>query len=194
MLVLLSHILVLSVLLLLPSVNSFSLFSNLNRRQTAFGVQSLRVNWSMKSAGDDATGQVQPPSKGKYCLNVTLCVKPERHEEFIRYIWSHYQLLLVSVSCLKLDECPCVASSIASSCIKANQAGTLSTEPKARQYVFGRSTAEPNVFHFHEEYDDEDGFVHHTQTPHFAAWEAFAASDPFLRPPEVVFFTEVTAE
>ena len=73
-------------------------------------------------------------------------------------------------------------------CIKNNKAGTLSTEPGALQYTWGESEGEPNTFYFHEEYKDKEGFLAHTKTPHFAAWEKFASSDPFTKPPEVVFF------
>ena len=52
----------------------------------------------------------------------------------------------------------------------------------------GESEGEPNTFYFHEEYKDKEGFLAHTKTPHFAAWEKFASSDPFTKPPEVVFF------
>lgn len=38
-------------------------------------------------------------------------------------------------------------------------------------------------------YLGEAGFKAHTQAPHFAAWEEFAATDPFTEPPVVKFFT-----
>ena len=73
-------------------------------------------------------------------------------------------------------------------CIRANAAGTLSSEPAAIEYTWGESEDQPNTFFFHEQYTDKDGFIAHTKTPHFAAWEKFASSDPFTKPPEVVFF------
>ena len=78
-------------------------------------------------------------------------------------------------------------------CIRNNAAGTLSSEPAAIEYTWGESATEPNTFHFHEKYVDEAGFQAHTQTPHFAAWETFASSDPFTKPPEVTFFSSVPA-
>lgn len=53
------------------------------------------------------------------------------------------------------------------SVIRANQAGTLSTEPLARGYTFGENTETPNVFHFQEQFASEDGFKAHTKTEHF---------------------------
>mmetsp|Transcript_73752 Transcript_73752/g.216440 ORF Transcript_73752/g.216440 Transcript_73752/m.216440 type:complete len:160 (-) Transcript_73752:44-523(-) len=73
-------------------------------------------------------------------------------------------------------------------CICANQHGTLTSEPLALQYDWGESESEPNTFHFHEQYLGKAGFEAHTQAPHFAAWEEFAATDPFTREPEVQFF------
>jgi quinol monooxygenase YgiN len=96
----------------------------------------------------------------KYCLNVILYPNPARREEFI-------------------------------ACIKNNQQNTLDKdkEPKALVYTFGESTSEPNVFHFQEVYEDEDGFKHHTKTPHFAAWEEFASSEnAFVKDPVIHFF------
>ena len=65
------------------------------------------------------------------------------------------------------------------SCIRDNQAGTLSTEPLAIEYVWGEDQSEPNTFHFFEKYEGRKGFEAHQATPHFAAWEEFASSDPF---------------
>ena len=73
-------------------------------------------------------------------------------------------------------------------CIGANQRGTLTTEPLACVYVWGESTAAPNTFHFHEQYLGKEGFDAHCAAPHFADWEAFAATDPFTKDPEVTFF------
>lgn len=75
-------------------------------------------------------------------------------------------------------------------CIRANQQGTLSTEPLALEYLFGEDETVKNTFHFHEQYRGREGFEAHTGSPHFAAWRAFADTDPFTEPPEAVFFIE----
>jgi quinol monooxygenase YgiN len=74
-------------------------------------------------------------------------------------------------------------------CILANQRATLSEEPLACSYVWGEDATEPLTFHFSESYVTREGFEAHTTTAHFAAWEAFAATDPFTKDPEVRFFT-----
>ena len=76
-------------------------------------------------------------------------------------------------------------------CIRANQRGTLSSELLALEYTWGEDVDEPNTFHFFEKYEGRAGFDAHTATPHFAAWEEFAASEPFSRPPEVRFYEEM---
>lgn len=78
-------------------------------------------------------------------------------------------------------------------CIRQNQKGTLSSEPLAVTYAYGEDETTPDTWHFFEQYVGREGFEAHTQTPHFAAWEAFAASDPFSAPPEVKFFVEDSA-
>ena len=69
-------------------------------------------------------------------------------------------------------------------CIAANRDGSMQ-EPLCYQYVYGESITTPNRFLFHEEYKGREGFEAHQQTPHFADWETFAASDPFTEPPVV---------
>ena len=102
-------------------------------------------------------------------------------------------------------------------CIRDNQKGTLSTEPLAVEYVWGEDVDQPNTFHFYgetlpgsepchedqaspltllpplhsEKYEGRRGFEAHQATPHFAAWEVFAASDPFTSPPVVEFYEEM---
>ena len=76
-------------------------------------------------------------------------------------------------------------------CIRNNQKGTLSTEPLALEYTWGESTEEPNTFHFYEKYEGKAGFEAHQATPHFAAWEEFAETDPFTSPPVVEFYEEM---
>mmetsp|Transcript_63320 Transcript_63320/g.125171 ORF Transcript_63320/g.125171 Transcript_63320/m.125171 type:complete len:289 (-) Transcript_63320:93-959(-) len=94
-----------------------------------------------------------------YCLNVKLCVKPERREEFL-------------------------------ACIANNQRGTLGDEPLAVTYLFGEDEAQPNTFHFFEQYMGFAGFEAHTKAPHFAVWEAFVTTDPFTAEPVVSFYAE----
>ena len=96
----------------------------------------------------------------KFCLNVKLCIKPERRVEFIE-------------------------------CIQNNQKGTLQTEPLAIEYVWGEDTSEPHTFHFFEKYEGRQGFEAHQSTPHFAAWEEFASTEPFTSPPVVQFYEEM---
>jgi quinol monooxygenase YgiN len=72
-------------------------------------------------------------------------------------------------------------------CIDNNQRGS-NQEPLCYQYVYGESTAEPNKFVFHEEYQGREGFEAHTRTEHFQVWEEFAATEPFTKDPVVNFF------
>lgn len=96
-------------------------------------------------------------------LNVKLYPKPEVRDEFLKVI-------------------------------ENNKAGTddKSKEPLALQYTYGESTAEENVFLFHEQYIGEnhgkEGFEAHQQAPHFISWEDFVKTDPFVKPPEIEFF------
>lgn len=79
--------------------------------------------------------------------------------------------------------------------IRINSAGTRTQEPLNHMYMWGESTTEPNTFHFQEQFLGEEGFVAHTQAPHFQVWAKFADvegdNSPFWRPPEVKFFTEM---
>ena len=80
-------------------------------------------------------------------------------------------------------------------CIRANQKGTLATEPLAVTYAYGEDESTPDTWRFFEQYEGKAGFEAHTKTEHFAAWEAFASSEPspFSAPPEVRFFVEDSA-
>ena len=80
-------------------------------------------------------------------------------------------------------------------CIRANQKGTLATEPLAVTYAYGEDESTPDTWRFFEQYVGKAGFEAHTKTEHFAAWEAFASSEPspFSAPPEVRFFVEDSA-
>lgn len=74
--------------------------------------------------------------------------------------------------------------------IAINSAGTLSNEPLNISYTWGESTTEKNTFHFQEQFKGEEGFLAHTNAPHFATWKAFADAEdtPFSKPPVVFFF------
>eukprot|EP00588_Corethron_pennatum_P010176 CAMPEP_0194272574 /NCGR_PEP_ID=MMETSP0169-20130528/6110_1 /TAXON_ID=218684 /ORGANISM="Corethron pennatum, Strain L29A3" /LENGTH=229 /DNA_ID=CAMNT_0039015275 /DNA_START=82 /DNA_END=771 /DNA_ORIENTATION=- len=97
---------------------------------------------------------------GTYCLNVELCIRPEVRDTFME-------------------------------CILNNQRGSRN-EPLCLQYDFGESVETPNSFYFHEQYKGADGgregFEAHAASPHFAAWEEFAATGPFTKPPVVAFY------
>lgn len=101
------------------------------------------------------------PVRDAFCLNVELCIKPEVREEFLE-------------------------------CIANNARGSNEDEPLCLQYIYGESKDEPNTFYFHEQYTGvnggKEGFDAHTATPHFAAWEKFASTDPFTKPPVVSLF------
>jgi quinol monooxygenase YgiN len=73
-------------------------------------------------------------------------------------------------------------------CIRANEKGTIGSEPLALEYSWAESMTEPNTFHFQEKYQGKPGFEAHQQTQHFADWEAFAGTDPFTKAPEVFQF------
>jgi len=78
-------------------------------------------------------------------------------------------------------------------CIRANQEGTLTTEPLAVTYIYGEDETTPDTWRFFEQYVGKEGFEAHAKTPHFAVWEAFASTDPFSAPPDVNFFVEDSA-
>jgi quinol monooxygenase YgiN len=75
--------------------------------------------------------------------------------------------------------------------IANNQQGSRTTEAGCLQYDFGESITTPNAFYFHEQYKDQAGFDAHAVAPHFVAWEAFAATDPFTQPPVVSFYQSI---
>jgi quinol monooxygenase YgiN len=104
---------------------------------------------------------VKVPMRPAFCLNVELCVQPELREEFLAVILN-------------------------------NQKGSQGDEPLCLQYDFGESLDTPNHFYFHEQYTGADagkeGFDAHKAAPHFAAWEVFAATNPFTKEPVVSFF------
>jgi quinol monooxygenase YgiN len=72
--------------------------------------------------------------------------------------------------------------------------GTLTTEPLAVTYVYGEDETESDTWRFFEQYVGRDGFDAHCRTPHFAKWEEFASTGPFVAPPEVRFFAEDSAD
>lgn len=76
--------------------------------------------------------------------------------------------------------------------INANTVGTL-REPRNLRYAWGESATAPGVFHFQESFVGKQGFDEHCATPTFAAWEAFAGSDPFSAEPSVQFYVPTTS-
>ena len=98
-----------------------------------------------------------------YGMHVDLCIKPKVREEFLK-------------------------------CVE-NIRESKKCNPLCLQYVYGESTSEENKFVFHEEYTGKDGgkegFEAHKLTKHFAAWEEFAAKNPFTKPPVVDFFRTI---
>eukprot|EP00591_Stephanopyxis_turris_P005664 CAMPEP_0195507224 /NCGR_PEP_ID=MMETSP0794_2-20130614/718_1 /TAXON_ID=515487 /ORGANISM="Stephanopyxis turris, Strain CCMP 815" /LENGTH=243 /DNA_ID=CAMNT_0040633835 /DNA_START=73 /DNA_END=804 /DNA_ORIENTATION=- len=75
--------------------------------------------------------------------------------------------------------------------IRDNKKGSDEDEPGCFQYAYGESIETANTFHFHEEYDGKEGFEAHKKMPHFAAWEKFAATDPFTKPPVVNLYKTI---
>ena len=61
--------------------------------------------------------------------------------------------------------------------IRINAQGTRTKEPLNIAYTWGESVNEPNTFHFQEQFMGEEGFVAHTQAPHFEVWKQFADAE-----------------
>lgn len=78
--------------------------------------------------------------------------------------------------------------------IKEDQKQSLATEPGCVQFVVGEDTTTPNTFYLHEEYKNEAGFQAHTETPHFAKWNAFCDTKPWSNDGPVVTFYHGTHE
>ena len=72
--------------------------------------------------------------------------------------------------------------------IRNNKEGS-DAEPLCTQYSWGEDIYDPNKFHFHEQYEGEEGLTAHFEGDHFKVWEEFAAGDVFSRPPRVEKFT-----
>uniref|UniRef100_A0A7S4I089 ABM domain-containing protein n=1 Tax=Prymnesium polylepis TaxID=72548 RepID=A0A7S4I089_9EUKA len=72
--------------------------------------------------------------------------------------------------------------------ITADQAGTLRDEPGALAFLVGEDTVICNEFYLHEQYIGQAGFDAHLKAPHFAPWQAFVDSHPFLEPLKVSFY------
>jgi len=110
--------------------------------------------------GIDWASSKRAIARTAFCVTVNLYPKSEVREEFLRVIAN-------------------------------NKKGTDETEPLALQYTFGESISNPNTFHFHEQYsgaeDGKEGFDAHANSPHFADWESFVDTDPFVKSPEVYF-------
>jgi quinol monooxygenase YgiN len=62
---------------------------------------------------------------------------------------------------------------------------TVANELDALQFVVGEDVDSTNTFYLHEQYKSEDAFTYHTQTPHYAKWQTFCNSDPFVKDPVV---------
>lgn len=63
--------------------------------------------------------------------------------------------------------------------IRMDRDETIAKEPGNLQFVVGQDTSTDNIFYLHEEYTDEDAFVAHTKTPHFAKWKEFCDTNPW---------------
>lgn len=72
-----------------------------------------------------------------------------------------------------------------------NNAKGSNEEVLCLQYSYGESEDTPNKFVFHEEFLGKEGFDAHASMPHFLAWEKFAGTDPFTKPPKVDFYTTI---
>ena len=75
--------------------------------------------------------------------------------------------------------------------ILADQAGTLANEPLARAFVVGEDIHDHNTFYLHEQYVGAAGFEAHKAAPHFAPWQAFVDTEPFVGPLHVDFFDSI---
>eukprot|EP00746_Dinoflagellata_sp_MGD_P022796 gnl/MRDRNA2_/MRDRNA2_153364_c0_seq1.p1 gnl/MRDRNA2_/MRDRNA2_153364_c0~~gnl/MRDRNA2_/MRDRNA2_153364_c0_seq1.p1 ORF type:complete len:268 (+),score=52.68 gnl/MRDRNA2_/MRDRNA2_153364_c0_seq1:62-865(+) len=64
-------------------------------------------------------------------------------------------------------------------------------EPLALMYRFGEDESCENTFHIFEQYKGEEGFKAHSKAAHLAIWDEFAATDPFMEPPQVDGFYEI---
>jgi hypothetical protein len=63
-------------------------------------------------------------------------------------------------------------------------------EPALR---LGRKRHRTRSVHFQESFVGKQGFDEHCAAPTFAAWEAFAGSDPFTAEPSVQFYVPTTS-
>jgi len=94
---------------------------------------------------------------------VTLYINPARREEFLKTI-------------------------------KINWAGTndRKIEPLNVLYTIGESVDTPNTFHFQEQFASKEGFIAHTQSPHFKVWEEVAKLEGlYSQPPKIDFFEQI---
>jgi len=142
-----------------PHFARFDEFCKTERPFTPEGEPTLYLFSPLEEGADWSDGKRDIP-KTAFCVTVNLYPKSEVREEFLKVIAD-------------------------------NKRGTDEKEPLALQYTFGESTTEPNTFHFHEQYsggkDGKDGFDAHASSPHFADWENFVGTDPFVKSPEVYF-------
>ena len=77
--------------------------------------------------------------------------------------------------------------------ILQTETGTLSEEVGCLQYSWGESTVYPNVFHFAEQFVDEDAFKAHVTSLHCSGLQTFTASNPapFTKSPELFFYNSM---
>ena len=67
----------------------------------------------------------------------------------------------------------------------------LTSEPDCATYLFGEDENTPNTFHMFEQYaNGRAGFEAHAKTPHYQAWTAFKATEPFSAPARVSYYLE----
>lgn len=111
------------------------------------------------------------------------------------YEGTHHDAMKIPVrDAFCLDVQLCIEPSVREeflSVIQNNARGSNEEEPLCLQYKWGEDTTSPNTFHFHEEYVGKEGFDVHAAAPHFQEWEAFAATNPFTKPPVVNFYKTV---
>lgn len=114
-------------------------------------------------------GAHEPQKRGTasdptYCLNVELCVKPERRDEFLKVIENNARGS-------NNDEPLC----------------------RQYDYGESTTTPNTFYFHEQYDGKDggREGFDAHAASPHFQVWETFATTDPFTKPPIVSFYRTI---
>lgn len=102
-----------------------------------------------------------------YCLNVELCIDPDRRDEFFKVIENN-------AKGSNNDEPLC----------------------KQYDWGESTSTPNTFYFHEQYEGNDggKEGFDAHAAAPHFQIWETFAGTNPFTKPPVVSFYRTLRCE